>query len=70
MSTKLVLDFADAEGSNVRFSYSYVDPDVTSANVRALVNTILTNATLFEKEPTIAKTATLVTTTETDISLV
>ena len=69
MSTKLVMDFKDTNNDTVRISYNYVDPDVSTENVKALVQGLITNGTYFVKPPVAASMAKLVTTTETNIDL-
>ena len=69
MSTKLVMDFKDANNDTVRISYNYVDPEVTTQRVKNLVQGLITNGTYFVKPPVAASLAKLVTTTETEIDL-
>ncbi len=68
-TTKLVLSFVDSNGDSVSFSYNYADPEVTAANVSALMSGIITNGSIFQKVPATAKGAKLVTTETTEIAL-
>ncbi|MBR0380801.1 MAG: DUF2922 domain-containing protein [Mogibacterium sp.] len=64
----LVLEF-DGSGSTVKFSYKYADPTITSQQVQTLMQTIITNGTIFENPPLVAKSAKLVATTETSYTI-
>ena len=67
-SSKIVIDFAGPYG-DVRFSYNYADPETTVASVKALVNGLIANNTLFENPPITVKNAKIVTTTEDNYDL-
>lgn len=67
-SSKLVLEF-EGTGKSVQFSYNYADPEVTEASVKALVNGLIANGSIFENPPLTATNAKIVTTTETDYDL-
>lgn len=69
MSTKLVLDFTTADGGTARFNYNYCDPEVSTANIKTLMQTMITNGSVFSKPPLAQKAAKLVTTTETTLDL-
>ena len=66
MSAKLVLTFADANSKDVKMTYSHSDSEV---DVRAAVQAIITNGSIFSAVPVSAKSAKLVITTESDIEL-
>ena len=68
MASKIVIDFAGQYG-DVRFSYGYADPETTVASVKALVNGLIANNTLFENPPITVKNAKIVTTTEDNYDL-
>ncbi len=68
MAAKLVLEFAGT-GSDVIFTYNYVDTNITTANVKALVNGLITNGSIFENPPVSAKSAKIITTTSTAYDL-
>lgn len=67
--TNLVLVFKDAEENNVTLNYKYADPQVQASSVKALASGIITNGSIFANTPSVAKSAKLVTTIETPISL-
>ncbi|MBQ3402266.1 MAG: DUF2922 family protein [Synergistaceae bacterium] len=67
--TKLVLTYDNASGGAVSFTFNYADSAAEASDVRALVNGIITNNAVFENAPVTAKSAKLVTTTETEIPL-
>lgn len=67
--SQLVLQFRDANSGNIRFTYKYANPEVTSSEVKSLVAAMITNGSIFEKVPVIAVSATLQTTTETAIDI-
>ena len=69
MAAKLGLEFTDANGKSCTIRYSHVDEDVSSSDVVALVNGIITNGSIFATVPVSAKDATIVVTTETKINL-
>ena len=62
--TRLVLGFETNTGSNVVFTYSYAKPSATLANVKALMNGIIANGSIFTKVPATAKSAKTITTSE------
>lgn len=66
---KLTLTFGTADGKSATMSYKYVKSDITSANVKALINAILTNGVIFASNPVTAKGAKLVQTEETAIDI-
>lgn len=68
---KLKMTFTCEGGTGkVAYTYKYADPEVTEANVKALVNALITNGSIFAKPPLTALGAELIvtTTTEYDIS--
>ena len=69
MAAKLILTFADANGSNVKMSYSHANAEVEASDVRTAVQTIITNGSIFSAVPVSAKSATLSVTTDTEIAL-
>ena len=66
--SRLVLTFATSDGTTTH-SFSYANAEATAANVKALVNGIIANGSIYVKVPTTAKSAKMVTTTETDYNL-
>lgn len=69
MASKLVMTFADANGDDIIMSYGYVDAETPASEIKALVNGIVTNGSIFTRVPVSAKSAKIVSTTETPISL-
>ena len=67
--TNLVLTFKDSEDKDVIFNYPYADPQVQASSVKALANGIIANSSIFAVAPVSKKSAKLVTTIETPISL-
>lgn len=63
--TKLVMTFATSSGKDTQLSFKYGKPSATTAQVKTLGNTILSNAEIFEYPPTALKSAKMVTTSET-----
>lgn len=69
ITTKLSITYNTNSGTTTTHSYKYANADVTSALVQALVTATLTNASLFYIQPVSAKSAKLVETEETEITL-
>lgn len=69
MATKLVLDFKDTGGTTRRWSFNYVDSDVTSSQVTSLMDGMITNGSIFTFPPVSKYAAKLVVTTETPLSI-
>ncbi len=67
--TKLVLAFANIEGNNVSMSYNYASDTAETADVKALVNGIIANGSIFSNVPVTAKSAKTVTTSEREYDL-
>lgn len=68
MATKLVLTYNTSDGTK-SWNFNYADPNVTSQKVKSLVNCMIAYNTMFSPQPLSAKSAKLVTTTETGISI-
>jgi len=64
MSSRLVLEFTTSSGDK-SFSFNYADPQVTSADVKALAQAMITNGDIYETVPLTIKSAKIVTTTTT-----
>ena len=67
--TKLVLAFETSSGSTTSFTFSYAKPSATVAQVKALMNSMITNGATFQNVPVTSKSAKLVTTTEQEYDL-
>ena len=67
--TKLVLTFADANYREIVFIFDYADSHTDTSNIRALVDGIIENGSIFKVIPVIAKSAKFVSITDTKINL-
>ncbi|MBQ7217036.1 MAG: DUF2922 domain-containing protein [Synergistaceae bacterium] len=67
-ASKLVLTFAGTN-KDVSFSYNYANSEAASAKVKALMNGLIANGSIFENPPVSAKSAKIVTTTTTEYDL-
>ncbi len=67
--TKLSLEFVDEDGAKMSRSYNYADPEVTGTQVKALMNSMITNGSIFSTPPAIMKAAYLITTDKNAIDL-
>ncbi len=68
-STKLALSFESSTGATINHSYNYVDPEVESASVKALMEGIIANGAIFANVPAAMKSAKIVVVEETLIDL-
>ncbi len=68
-STKLKMTFESATGATINQSYNYIDPEVEQASVKALMEGIIANGSIFANVPAAMKTAKIVVTDETLIDL-
>lgn len=68
---KLVCTFLDNEGNTMNLSYNYImeASELDDADVKALMNAIITNGSIFERTPTTAKSAKIVVTTEEEVDI-
>ena len=64
--TKLVLEFYDSDDKTVQFSFNYAKPSAGLANVKALMNAMITNTAIFAKTLVAMKSAKEVTTSENE----
>ena len=67
--TKLVLTFVDSNYKEIVFIFDYADSHTDVSDIRALVNGIIENGSIFKIVPVIAKSAKFVSVTETRINL-
>ena len=67
--SKLVLSFATTDGETMTLAYNYIKSNVDTMAVQDLADGIVANGSIFAKVPVIAKSAKLITSTETDIEL-
>ena len=68
MASKLVLKFTGM-GGEANFSYNYANPETTVATVKALMQGMITNGSIFAIPPVETISAKLVTTTEDEYDL-
>lgn len=69
MASKLVMTFAGSNGNDIIMSYGYIEEETPSSAVKALVNGIVANGSIFDRVPVSAKGAKIVSTTETVFDL-
>ena len=62
--TKLVLGFETSTGNSLVMTYNYAKPSAGLANIKALMNGIITNKDIFARQPATAVSAKEVTTSE------
>lgn len=67
--SKLVYEFATMDGETVTMSYNYAKADVTVSAVKTLANALVNNGDIFAKVPVAAKSAKIVTTSESEYDL-
>lgn len=68
-STKISLNFAKSNGNTMNLSYNYARQDVSNANVKSLMQGIVTNGAIFENTPATIRSAKIITTDTTDVDL-
>lgn len=68
-ATKLVLNFLKSNGDKISYTYQNAKNNVTAANVKSLMEGMVTNGDIYEKVPAAILSAKLVTTEETVIDL-
>lgn len=66
---KLVLGFKTSNDKNVIFSFNHAKPSATAAQVKNLMNGIITNGSIFTNVPVTAVSATKVVTEESEYDL-
>ena len=69
IGTKLVITFIDDIGASRNYSFNYAKANATAANIKLLAQTMIANGSIFTHIPVTASSATLVTTTETDVDI-
>jgi len=68
-STKLVLNFAKANGNDMSLTYNYARQDASNANIKLLMEGIVANGAIFQNIPIAIRSAKIVTTETTDVDL-
>lgn len=69
MAYKLVCQYTDAEGKTITHNWTPAGSGVTGTVVKNLMQSCITNGAIFKNVPAAIKSATLVQTTETAITL-
>lgn len=69
MAVKLVLEFNDAGGTSRKWSFSNADNNVATSSVKALMNGMIANGSIFAHPPVTKVGAKLVVTTETGLDV-
>ena len=62
--TRLELEFETSSGGKMILTYNYAKPSAGLANIKALMNGIITNKDIFARQPATAVSAKEVTTSE------
>ncbi len=68
-SANLVLTFGDTYDRDLVAVYPYIDTEVEAASVKALMQSIIANGSIFDLPPVTMKSAKIVETDETFIDL-
>ena len=66
--SRLVMAFTGTDG-DASFSYNYAKPNASTADIKTLVTGMITNGDIFANPAVAAKSAKIVTTSETVIDL-
>ena len=67
--TKIVLSFGNASGNTVNYSYNYGNSEALASDVKAAMNAMITNGSIFRNVPTSIKAAKAIVTSETEFDL-
>lgn len=67
--SKLVLEFQNSYGKTIVHTFFYAKASVTNDQVKTLMDTIISNGSIFSDVPVTKVSAKLVTTTENNFSL-
>lgn len=68
-TTKLVITYATSEGSSTTHSWNHAKTNISGEQASAIASTTIANGSIFAKVPVLAKTAKLVTTTDTELEI-
>ena len=69
LGTKFIATFLDANGDDVVFVFDYADRSADETDVKNFMAGVITNGSIFQNVPVTAKSAKMVTTTETAYDL-
>ena len=67
--TTLVITFLDGYGTERNFSFRYAKANATASQIKQAAQAIITNGSIFTHVPVTAKSAKLVTATETTVDI-
>lgn len=67
-TTKLQMKFGTMSGVKT-FTVNYVNPDARTADIKALMDTIITNGSIYTYPPLTKESAELITTETTEIDI-
>ena len=68
-TNKLQLKFKDNEGKTVSFNFNYVKANATAANIKALMNSMISNTDIWQKTLLLKASANIITTTTTAVDI-
>ena len=69
MNSKLVINFITDTGKNARFVYAYADKDAEKNDIKALVNGIIANGSIFQNVPIAVQSVQIISTNTTNIDI-
>lgn len=69
MAVKLVLEFRDATATSRKWSFGNADQDVTRTNVKALMDAMIANGSIYKYPPVSKVSAQIVKTTTDEIDV-
>ena len=67
--TRLDLTFVNDNGNSVTYKYNYINSEVDSLSVKALMQGMITNGSVFTNPLVTKKSATIITNRETAINI-
>lgn len=68
-SSKLVLSFLNSSGRSKNFNFNYIDTEVETASVKAVMQGMIANGAIYDDVPVTMDKAKIVVTNETLIDL-
>ena len=68
-STKLKLGFKDASGDDFSVNFNHADSGATAQQVKNLMLGMISYGSIFQRVPTVKKSAQFITTTNSDIDI-
>ena len=67
--TRLAMTFEDASGDDFTMNYNYADSSATGQKVKNLMLGMITYGSIFQRVPTVKKSAQFITTTKADVDI-